>query len=133
MAKSTENNHGTGRRKRAIARVIVRKGTGKISVNGQELLAYFNNRELWVNKILEPLKLIEESENLDILIRVHGGGLKGQAEAAVLGMARALLQVNDSYRSLFKPLGLLTRDAREVERKHYYSRKARKAPQFSKR
>lgn len=133
MAKSTENKHGLGRRKRAIARVIVRKGKGNITVNGRELLEYFNNRELWVNKILEPINLVEEKDSLDILIRVNGGGLKGQAEAVVLGVARAMLEYNDSYRSVFKPLGFLTRDAREVERKHYYSRKARKAPQFSKR
>ncbi len=123
----------TGRRKRAIARVIIRPGTGDFKVNGRDLTEYFCNREFWLERIREPLARTNSIEKFNVLVNVNGGGIKGQADAIRLGVARALIELTESNRSVLKALGMLTRDAREVERKHYYHHKARKMPQYSKR
>ncbi|MDX1919538.1 MAG: 30S ribosomal protein S9 [Candidatus Caenarcaniphilales bacterium] len=123
----------TGRRKRAIARVILQPGTGKIRVNGRDVEEYFCGRKLWIEKITDPLVKTSSEKNFNVSVNICGGGLKGQAEAICLGIARALIEFNAGHRAPLKAFGLLTRDAREVERKHYYCHKARKMPQYSKR
>lgn len=123
----------TGRRKRAIARVILRPGTGEVKVNGRDLKEYFCERQFWLERVLEPLVRSNTAEKFNVLVNVYGGGIKGQADAIRLGVARALVEFSESNRALLKSFGLLTRDAREVERKKYYRRKARKMPQYSKR
>jgi small subunit ribosomal protein S9 len=130
---ATKEHLGTGRRKRAIARVILRPGTGEFKVNGRDSKEYFCERQLWMERINEPLLRANVAEKFNILVNVHGGGIKGQADAIRLGISRALVELDESNRPLLKSLGMLTRDAREVDRKHYYRRKARKMPQYFKR
>ncbi len=124
---------GTGRRKESVARVRIKPGKGEIKINGKELDHYFNNRAMYINRILLPLKVTETFGKYDVFINVHGGGLTGQAGAVVLGISRALLKVDESNRTVLKSNGLLTRDPRMVERKKYGLKKARRAEQFSKR
>lgn len=121
-----------GRRKTSTARVILKSGSGKITVNGKEFEHAFPmllSRE----DILTPLKLTENEGQYDIKANVRGGGTTGQAQAIRLGIARALLDINPEYRLKLKPEGMLTRDPRMVERKKYGQPKARKRFQFSKR
>ncbi|RAO99362.1 30S ribosomal protein S9 [Petrotoga sp. 9PW.55.5.1] len=128
--------YGTGRRKTAIARVHLRPGKGKIKINGKEynkLAEYLRGNEVWEIEALKPLEVAGLKGQFDLVIRVNGGGLSGQAGAIKLGIARALLSYDESLRSSLRKEGLLTRDPREVERKKYGLRKARKRPQFSKR
>jgi small subunit ribosomal protein S9 len=128
--------YGTGRRKTAIARVHLRPGKGKIKINGKEynkLAEYLRGNEVWEIEALKPLEVAGLKGQFDLVIRVNGGGLSGQAGAIRLGIARALLTYDESLRSSLRKEGLLTRDPREVERKKYGLRKARKRPQFSKR
>jgi len=128
--------YGTGRRKTAIARVHLRPGKGKIKINGKEynkLSEYLRGNEVWEIEALKPLEVAGLKGQFDLVIRVNGGGLSGQAGAIRLGIARALLTYDESLRSSLRKEGLLTRDPREVERKKYGLRKARKRPQFSKR
>lgn len=128
--------YGTGRRKTAIARVHLRPGKGKIKINGKEynkLAEYLRGNEVWEIEALKPLEVAGLKGQFDLVIRVNGGGLSGQAGAIKLGIARALLTYDESLRSSLRKEGLLTRDPREVERKKYGLRKARKRPQFSKR
>lgn len=127
-----EQFYGTGRRKAAIARVFLRPGNGRIVVNGKDFQDYFRGILVGV-QALEPLKVTGTAGRYDALITVKGGGPSGQADAIKLGVARALVAVNPEFRARLKPGGFLTRDAREVERKKYGLRKARRAPQFSKR
>lgn len=122
----------TGRRKNAIARVRMSPGSGKISINGEDLLAYFKRETLKMD-IEQPLDLTETIDKFDITARVLGGGLSGQAGAVRLGIARALLKYSEDYRPTLRQSGLLTRDPREKERKKYGLAKARKRFQFSKR
>ena len=126
---------GTGRRKTSVARVRLRPGKGRFIVNGKELkdLKDYLHNDAWVRHALKPAVLTDTLGRFDILIRVSGGGLSGQAGAIRLGIARALLQFNEDLKPLLKQNGLLTRDARIVERKKYGLKKARRAPQFSKR
>ena len=124
---------GTGRRKRAVARVFIKPGSGKFIVNKRELTEYFCNNLAFLEAIKEPLVRTNNLNKFDIVVSVFGGGIKGQSDAIKLGLARALLRFNLSHRAPLKAAGLFTRDAREVERKHYYKRKARKSPQYSKR
>ena len=124
--------YGTGRRKSAIARVFLRPGQGRITVNGKDFQEYFRGILVGV-QALEPLKATNTTGRYDAVITVDGGGPSGQADAIKLGVARALLEVDPNYRPLLKQGGYLTRDARVVERKKYGLRKARRAPQFSKR
>jgi small subunit ribosomal protein S9 len=123
---------GTGRRKRAVARVFLRPGEGKITVNGREFENYFPSATSRA-VVRQPLLATETADKFDILITAHGGGPLGQAGAAKLGIARALLEFNIELRGKLKELGFLTRDAREHERKKYGQKGARKRFQFSKR
>lgn len=124
--------YGTGRRKSAVARVYLRPGTGKIEVNKRDFDEFFPNQVLKM-VIRQPLQLTETSDKFDILVNVRGGGSTGQAGAIRHGISRALLEYNSELRPRLKAAGLLTRDAREVERKKYGQPKARKRFQFSKR
>ncbi len=124
--------YGTGRRKTAVARVYLRPGGGTITVNRRELDEYFPNQVLKM-VIRQPLLLTETQDKFDILVNVDGGGSAGQAGAIRHGIARALLEYNAELRPRLKSVGLLTRDARKVERKKYGQPKARKRFQFSKR
>ena len=122
----------TGRRKAAVARVRVRPGEGKITVNQRAIEDYFpsaSHRQV----IAEPLRLTSTAENYDVDCSIHGGGIAGQAGALRLGIARALIELDEELRGTLKKAGLLTRDAREKESKKYGLKKARKAPQYSKR
>ena len=124
---------GTGRRKTAIARVFLRPGTGKFLVNGKEPSLHLGNVINYLNLIKKPLEVAKVEEKYDVIAKVHGGGLSGQADAIRLGVARALINVDVSNKALLKPEGLLTRDPRSKERKKYGRKKARKRFQFSKR
>ena len=127
-----EQYYGTGRRKAAVARVFLRPGSGRITVNGKEFQDYFRGILVGV-QALEPLKVTNTAGRYDALITVAGGGPSGQADAIKLGVARALLRVDPNFRPALKTGGYLTRDARIVESKKYGLKKARRAPQFSKR
>ncbi len=122
----------TGRRKRAVARVRFRLGTGTIRVNGREFEEFFKAASYRMN-IVEPLRLSETTQNYDIDATVNGGGTSGQADALRLGISRALVEIDPEYRAILKPAGLLQRDSRIKESKKYGLKKARKAPQYSKR
>ena len=124
--------YGTGRRKTAVARVYLRPGSGKITVNRRDFDEYFPNRVLKM-VIRQPLLLTETADKFDILVNVDGGGPTGQAGAIRHGISRALLEFNSELRPQLKAVGFLTRDARKVERKKYGQPKARKRFQFSKR
>ncbi|MGD8399967.1 MAG: 30S ribosomal protein S9, partial [Bacillota bacterium] len=123
---------GTGRRKCSVAKVRVVSGRGKILVNGLPVGEYFGRQVLELT-VKQPLVITNTSEKYDILASVHGGGKSGQAGALRHGIARALLKADDEYRSPLKKAGFLTRDPRMKERRKYGLKKARKAPQFSKR
>ncbi len=123
---------GTGRRKSSVARVVIQPGSGKIEINGREANHYFPV-EIVRQHALSPLSLTQLSGRLDVRIKVHGGGTSGQAGAIRHGLARALIEFDSGLRPQVKQAGMLTRDARKVERKKYGLHKARKAPQFSKR
>ncbi len=122
----------TGRRKNAIARVRLTPGKGEVRINGMEMLEYFKRETLKMD-IEQPLQITDNFEKFDMSVRVHGGGLSGQAGAVRLGVARALLQYSEDYRSVLRQGGFLTRDPREKERRKYGLAKARKRYQFSKR
>ena len=123
---------GTGRRKTSVARVRILPGDGKITVNGRDHTDYFP-RPTYQVRVSEPLKVLEAGSRYDVVAQVHGGGPTGQADAVRHGIARALAEESQEARSELKEAGLLTRDARAVERKKYGLKKARKRPQFSKR
>ena len=123
--------YGTGRRKNAIARVRLVPGTGKVTVNGREALDYFGRQAL-IDTFMAPFKVTDTEGHFDVIARLNGGGISGQAGALRHGISRALLEAGD-YRQELKKAGFLTRDPRMVERKKYGLRKARKRPQFSKR
>ena len=127
-----KQKNAVGRRKQAVTRVFLTKGEGNITINGKDYKTYFPLIYLQ-NQVEAPLKTIESTEAFDIVVNATGGGVKGQAEAVKLGIARALLQVNPEYRPALKLAGLLTRDPRSVERKKPGKKKARKSFQFSKR
>ena len=124
--------YGTGRRKSSVARVYLKPGTGKITVNKKDLDDYFGSDVLKVI-VKQPLVATETTEKLDVFVNVHGGGFTGQAGAIKHGIARALLSVDPEFRVTLKKAGYLTRDPRMKERKKYGLKKARRAPQFSKR
>ena len=123
---------GTGRRKKAIARVRLVPGTGKIVINKRDIETYFNYETLRVI-VKEPLTITDTLGQYDVLVNVHGGGYTGQAGAIRHGISRALLQADAELRPILKKAGFLTRDPRMKERKKYGLKKARKASQFSKR
>ncbi len=122
----------TGRRKSSVARVRLYEGTGKFVLNGRSLEDYFPQLALRL-RVLDPLKTAELEGHYDIHAKLEGGGFTGQSDALRLGIARALVGVTPELRTQLKREGLLTRDARRVERKKYGLRKARRAPQFTKR
>ncbi len=124
--------HKIGRRKTAVARAYVSKGKGKITINKRELNNYFTTGTLQY-KVMQPLMLTDNEKVYDISVNVFGGGVTGQAEAIRLAITRALVEINEEYRLVLKPHGLLTRDPRMVERKKFGQKKARKKFQFSKR
>lgn len=124
--------HKIGRRKTSVARVYVKPGTGNITVNGKDAKTYFCT-DVLVYKVNQPFLLTETVGQYDVTINVIGGGTTGQAEAIRLGVSRALCAINEEFRTALKPAGLLTRDARMVERKKPGQKKARKKFQFSKR
>jgi small subunit ribosomal protein S9 len=125
-------NYGTGRRKTSVARVFIKPGKGEIIVNDKKYDEYFN-RELHRRSVLKPLEVVNTLDKIDAYITVKGGGVTGQADAIKLGLARALIEFNNSYRKALKTEGLVTRDPRMVERKKYGKPKARKSAQYSKR
>lgn len=132
MAKKLVQYLGTGRRKSSVARVYLRAGKGKITINGRDFEDYIPSAAVRLD-VLQPLELTETTEKFDILVNVCGGGITGQAGAIRLGITRALMEVNPDYRAVLKPAGLVTRDPRCKERKKYGLKKARRASQFSKR
>jgi small subunit ribosomal protein S9 len=127
-----KQKNAIGRRKEAVTRVFLSKGDGKITINGKDYKEYFSLQYLQ-NQVVLPLKTVEAADKFDIKINAAGGGMKGQAEAAKLGIARALLEVNAELRPVLKAAGLLRRDPRSVERKKPGRKKARRSFQFSKR
>ncbi len=127
-----ERIHKIGRRKTAVARVYVAEGSGKITINKREFENYFTTPTLRY-KVVQPLSLTDNEKAFDIVVNVFGGGVTGQAEAIRLAISRAMVELNEENRAILKPEGLLTRDARMVERKKYGQKKARKKFQFSKR
>ncbi len=128
-----EQYYGTGRRKTSIARVYLRPGKGKLTVNGEPFEDYFGKKPLLEMIIKQPLKETHTVSKYDVLVNVSGGGYTGQASAIRHGIARALLQINPSFREALKKGGFLTRDPRMKERKKYGRRAARARYQFSKR
>jgi small subunit ribosomal protein S9 len=127
-----KQKNAVGRRKEAVTRVFLSKGSGKITVNGKDYKTYFPLVYLQ-NQLESPLKTAEVADKYDIVVNAQGGGVKGQAEAAKLGIARALLEVSAEYRPILKAAGFLKRDPRSVERKKPGRKKARRSYQFSKR
>lgn len=121
-----------GRRKSAVARVYFQEGKGNITINGKDLKIYFPS-ELMQYVVTQPLQVLNLTSNFDINVNLDGGGVKGQAEALRLGIARALVLLNPEYKPALKAEGFMTRDPREVERKKPGQPKARKRFQFSKR
>lgn len=126
-------HYGLGRRKCAIAKVrVYPKGKGTFTVNGKPMTEYFPT-DAWQNRLMEALKAVGMNETADVSASVLGGGVRSQADAVSLGIARALTKMEPELRATLKPHGLLTRDARVKERKKFGLKKARKAPQWSKR
>jgi len=129
---STSQNYGTGRRKSSVARVFLRKGSGQITVNQRPLDEFFG-RQTARMIVRQPLELTQHTETFDIYVTTSGGGTTGQAGAIRLGIARALVEYDETLKTELRKAGFMTRDAREVERKKIGLHKARRATQFSKR
>ena len=127
-----KQKNSVGRRKEAVTRVFITKGNGAITVNDKDYKSYFPLVYLQ-NQVERPLKTIEAADKFDVKINAVGGGVKGQAEAAMLGIARVLVDLNPEFRPALKAAGLLKRDPRSVERKKFGKKKARRSFQFSKR
>ena len=129
---ATDRYYGTGRRKSSVARVYLVPGTGKVTINKRDMDDYFGLETL-KTIVRPPLVATENTDKFDINVTVHGGGTTGQAGAIRHGISRALLEVEEEYRTVLKKEGFLTRDSRMKERKKYGLKAARRAPQFSKR
>ena len=129
---ATNTNYGTGRRKTSTARVHLRQGTGKITVNGRSLDEFFG-RQTSRMIVRQPLETVQMADRFDVEANVDGGGITGQAGAIRHGITRALIEYDESFRKPLRVAGFVTRDAREVERKKVGFRKARRGTQFSKR
>ncbi len=125
--------YATGRRKRAIAKVWLEVGKGEITVNGQPLNVWLGGHEALKKRVRQPLEVSKQLESVNIVAKTLGGGYSAQADALRHGISRALVAYDEQFRTILKPHGLLTRDARVVERKKPGRRKARRSPQFSKR
>jgi len=123
---------GTGRRKKSVARVILSNGNGAFVINGRKFEEYIPSAAVRLD-VMQPIVLTESENKFDVSVNVFGGGISGQAGAIRLGITRALLEINPDFRGILKPAGLITRDPRAKERKKYGLKKARRAPQFSKR
>jgi small subunit ribosomal protein S9 len=133
MSKENLNLYAIGRRKEAVAQVILQIGTGKLIINKKDGKEYLQNNLSYLQKITNPLNLLGIENSFDIYVKTKGGGLTGQTDAIILGIARALTTLSTENRKILKTAGLLKRDARKIERKKYGLKKARKASQFSKR
>jgi len=131
--KLQKDSIGLGKRKEAVARVFLVPGEGNLIINKVAGDKYLQYNTTYINQIWDPLKKLNLENQFDIVALVRGGGLTGQTEAIQLGVARLICKMDPQNRSVLKPFGLLTRDARIKERKKYGLRKARKAPQYSKR
>jgi len=131
--EKTRHHYGTGRRKSAVARVRLYPGTGSITVNGKTAAEYFGGRQTLHQNVELPLRLTNSLDQFDVIIKVMGGGVAGQAGAARHGIARALVRSDAELRPVLKSAQLLTRDARVKERKKVGLKRARKAPQYTKR
>jgi small subunit ribosomal protein S9 len=130
---SLQQYRGTGRRKKAVARVRLIPGSGTITINGQDIEQYFDYATLR-REVVRPLLVTKTEGKFDVIIKAEGGGYTGQAGACRMGISRALLELDsDAYRATLKAEGFLTRDSRMKERKKYGLKKARRSPQFSKR
>ena len=132
MAATQQNHYGTGRRKTATARVYLKPGSGRITVNDRSLDEFFG-RETGRMIVRQPLEAVQLVSKFDIAVTVGGGGITGQAGAIRHGITRALIEYDESLRKPLRDAGFVTRDAREVERKKVGRRKARRSPQYSKR
>ena len=128
-----KNNIGLGKRKQAVARVFLISGEGNLIINKVSGNKYLQYNDTYLNSVWAPLKALNLEKQFDIVSVVKGGGLTGQSQAIQLGVARQLCQMDTQNRLILKPFGFLTRDSRIKERKKYGLRKARKAPQYSKR
>jgi small subunit ribosomal protein S9 len=131
--KLQKANIGLGKRKQAIARVFLIPGEGNLIINKVSGEKYLQYNASYLNKVWDPLKKLQLENQFDIIVLVKGGGLTGQTDAIQLGVARLICKIDPANRIILKPFGLLSRDARIKERKKYGLRKARKAPQYSKR
>jgi small subunit ribosomal protein S9 len=132
MMDSVVNYWGTGRRKNAVARVLLRVGSGRVTINNREVDDYLP-RFFWKTQAMEPLKVAGVEGRVDIMVNAHGGGLTGQSGAIRMGIARAILKLNPDTRPALKRAGMLRRDSRMVERKKFGQKGARGKRQFSKR
>ena len=128
-----QKNIGLGKRKKAIARVFIIPGTGNLIINNTDGNKYLQYNDSSLNAVWSPLEKLNLKKQFDIVVKVTGGGLTGQAQAIQLGVVRLICQMSPENRKILKPFGFLTRDSRIKERKKYGLRKARKAPQYSKR
>jgi len=125
--------YATGRRKTSIAKVWLEVGNGQLTINGQSLDAWLGGHEAIKKRVMQPLEVTKQETSVNIVVKTLGGGYSAQADAVRHGISRALVAYDEQFRAILKPYGLLTRDARSVERKKYGRRKARKSGQFSKR
>ena len=128
----SDNFYGTGRRKSSVARVTITEGNGKFTFNGKDLAEYFPSPSMKMT-IEKPFKVVSLEGKFDMVVNVSGSGLSAQSDAVALGISRALIKMDPELRPKLKKAGLLTRDARKVERKKYGLKKARRAEQFTKR
>lgn len=125
--------YATGRRKSSIAKVWLENGNGQLTINGQSLDVWLGGHEAIKKRVLQPLEVSKQETSVNIIVQTLGGGYSAQADAVRHGISRALVAYDEQFRAVLKPYGLLTRDARSVERKKYGRKKARKSTQFSKR
>ncbi|AXH08592.1 30S ribosomal protein S9 [Malaciobacter halophilus] len=125
--------YATGRRKSAVAKVWLENGNGQLTINGQSLDEWLGGLESIKKRVMQPLEVSKQETSVNIVVKTLGGGYSAQADAVRHGISRALVAYDEQFRAILKPYGLLTRDARSVERKKYGRKKARKSTQFSKR
>jgi len=125
--------YATGRRKTAVAKVWLENGSGEMTVNGVSLDAWLGGLEAIKKRVMQPLEVAKQTTSVNVVVQTLGGGYSAQADAVRHGISRALVAYDEQFRAILKPHGLLTRDARSVERKKYGRKKARKSVQFSKR
>lgn len=125
--------YATGRRKTAVAKVWLEAGNGQLTINGESLDSWLGGHEAIKKRVLQPLEVSKQETSVNVVVKTVGGGYAAQADAVRHGISRALVAFDEQFRTILKPHGLLTRDARSVERKKYGKKKARKSTQFSKR